>query len=324
MNADNPTYVKPVAGSLFTGIGGLDLGLERAGWRVAWQSEVDPYCCRVLGARWPEVPNLGDVTTVDFEEVEPVELICGGYPCQPFSVAGPRPGTDDARHLWPHFARALRVLRPRFALLENVPGHLSLGFGDVLADLAALGYDAEWESVPAAAFGAPHLRWRVFVVAYTSSQRWDRWPSEQAAWRDATEWDQTAGHIGDGGPVAYTGSSRRRQDAGSTSAHESSDAGWAEAHHHIAGCDGEGDRARHVAHTAGSGNRAEIYGDETVGAGPERPSSRIGGPGWWDVEPDVGRVADGVPARVDRLRALGNAVVPQVAEWVGSRILLAR
>jgi DNA (cytosine-5)-methyltransferase 1 len=166
-----PLWSSPVAGSLFTGIGGLDLGLERAGWRIAWQSEIEPYCCRVLNARWPTVPNLGDVATVNFEEVEPVELIAGGYPCQPFSVAGKQAGTDDPRYLWPHFARALRLLRPRFALLENVPGHLANGFGDVLADLAALGYDAEWESVPAEAFGAPHLRWRVFVVAYTDGRR---------------------------------------------------------------------------------------------------------------------------------------------------------
>lgn len=269
--ADKAPYVELSVGSLFTGIGGLDLGLERAGWRVAWQSEVDPYCCRVLEARWPEVPNLGDVTSVDFEEVEPVELIAGGYPCQPFSLAGSRSGADDARHLWPHFARALRLLRPRFALLENVPGHLSLGFGDVLADLAALGYDAEWESVPAAAFGAPHLRWRLFVVAYTERVAGDLRRAELFRRQpDATE--QT--RLG-------------RESV----------------------ADADGGRRGGVL----DGERT-TFGDNLDGRGRS----------WWDVEPDVGRVADGVPARVDRLRALGNAVVPQVAEWVGSRILLAR
>ena len=156
-------------GSLFSGIGGLDLGLERAGMRVIWQSEIDPYACRVLAKHWPGVPNLGDVSTIDWGSIERPDLIGGGYPCQPFSLAGSRRGADDPRHLWPHFARSLRLLRPRFALLENVPGHLSLGFGDVLADLAELGYGAEWECIPAAAVGAPHLRWRVFVVAYADS-----------------------------------------------------------------------------------------------------------------------------------------------------------
>jgi hypothetical protein len=135
-------------GSLFSGIGGLDLGLERAGMTVRWQSEIDPYCCRVLAKHWPHVPNLGDVKTIDWSTVEPVDLICGGYPCQPFSLAGVRRGEADPRHLWPFFRDALRHLRPRFALLENVPGHLSLGFGRVLGDLAELGYDCEWDCIP--------------------------------------------------------------------------------------------------------------------------------------------------------------------------------
>ncbi len=153
-------------GSLFSGIGGLDLGLERAGMEVIWQSEIDAYASRVLAKHWPHVPNLGDVKTIDWSTVERPDLICGGYPCQPFSLAGGRKGTDDPRHLWPYFADALRVLRPEWALLENVPGHLSLGFGDVQSDLAELGYDTEWECIPAAAVGAPHLRWRIFVVAH--------------------------------------------------------------------------------------------------------------------------------------------------------------
>jgi DNA (cytosine-5)-methyltransferase 1 len=153
-------------GSLFSGIGGIDLGLERAGMRVIWQAEVDPYCSRVLANHWPDVPNLGDVTLIDWSSVERPDVLAGGYPCQPFSVAGRQLGEADERHLWPFFADAIRVLRPRFALLENVPGHLALGFGRVLGDLAEIGYDATWDCVPAAAVGAPHLRDRVFVVAY--------------------------------------------------------------------------------------------------------------------------------------------------------------
>jgi len=153
-------------GSLFAGIGGFDLGLERAGMRVAWQCEIDPDARAILAKHWPEVPCYGDIRSIDWSDVEPVDLICGGYPCQPFSHAGSRKGSDDPRHLWPEVARCVRELRPRWVLLENVSGHLSLGFGSVLGDLAALGYDAFWDCIPAAAIGAPHLRDRVFVVAW--------------------------------------------------------------------------------------------------------------------------------------------------------------
>lgn len=241
-------------GSLFSGIGGLDLGLERAGMSVAWQSEIDPYACCVLEKHWPNVPNLGDVTKIDWSSVERVDLICGGYPCQPFSTAGRMAGADDPRHLWPHFARALDVLRPRFALLENVPAHLGVGFDAVLADLAALGFDAEWSVVPASAVGAPQRRPRLFVVAYSEeSERFGR------RWLSAV----TAGG-------RYYGQ-------------------VADAHRCRTHVDGPGD------------------------AGP------------WTVEPDVERLVDGVPPRLVRgpLYAYGNAVVPQVAEFVGQRIMEA-
>jgi DNA (cytosine-5)-methyltransferase 1 len=277
------TSMTVTVGSLFSGIGGLDLGLERAGMEIRWNCEIDQYCCRILQKWWPDVPNLGDVTAVDWSTVERVDLICGGYPCQPFSYAGKRGGADDPRHLWPHFASALRHLRPRFAILENVPGHLSLGFGRVLGDLAELGFDAEWDCIPAAAVGAPHLRYRVFVVAYASG-------------------------------------ARRREDAGGASGHEGQNARGPEADDHVADGDGEGGRAWDVAAADGA------VGDTvSPSSDPHPPPSgsrcAAGEPGWWDVEPDVGRVADGVPSRVDRLRALGNAVVPQVAQLIGERIM---
>lgn len=156
----------PTVGSLFSGIGGLDLGLERAGMRVIWQSEIDPYACRVLAKHWPGVPNIGDITKVDWSNIERPDIICGGYPCQPFSLAGDRMGEDDPRHLWPAVREAISLLRPRYALLENVRGHLTLGGTTVLADLASIGYDAEWRIISAASVGAPHRRDRLFIVAY--------------------------------------------------------------------------------------------------------------------------------------------------------------
>lgn len=259
-------------GSLFSGIGGLDLGLERAGMTVAWQSEINPYACRVLAKHWPDVPNLGDITTIDWSDVEPVDLICGGYPCQPFSLAGVRAGEDDPRHLWPHFARAIRELRPRYALLENVPGHLSLGFGSVLGDLAALGYDTDWDCIPAAAVGAPHLRYRIIVVAHANEQQ----------------------HESGSSPLGWSATEDISADA-------------------------TGGRRDERLHRHGAGSNVRRF-DVQKSARRVGSAERIGG-GYWATEPDVGRVAHGVPSRVDRLRTLGNAVVPQIAQFVGERIM---
>lgn len=164
-------------GSLFSGYGGLDLAVEHlTGASQAWHSEIEPAAIAVHEAHWPGVENLGDVTTVDWSTVPPVDVLCGGYPCQPFSTAGKRQGTNDDRHLWPHVADAVRVLRPRLVLLENVAGHLSLGFDTVLGDLADLGYDARWTCLPASAVGAPHRRQRLWIVATDANDgRWDGW-----------------------------------------------------------------------------------------------------------------------------------------------------
>ena len=157
-------------GSLFSGIGGLELGLEWAGvGHTVWQVGREPFCLDVLAKHWPDAQRFDDVRTVGAHNLEPVDVICGGYPCQPFSHAGDRGGSADPRHLWPEFARIIRELRPRFAVLENVAAHLSLGFGDVLGDLAGMGYDAEWGVLRASDFGAPHKRARVWVVGYSNS-----------------------------------------------------------------------------------------------------------------------------------------------------------
>lgn len=163
-------------GSFCTGVGGLDLAVERHFGAVScWHSEVEPAPLTVLEREWPGVPNLGDLTTLDWSQVEPVDIITAGYPCQPFSHAGLRKGSSDARHLWPYIAEAVRVLRPRWVVLENVAGHLTLGFGDVLGDLAEAGFDAEWCVLRASDVGAPHRRERVFVVASDASGAGTGW-----------------------------------------------------------------------------------------------------------------------------------------------------
>lgn len=152
-------------GSLCSGYGGLDAGwLAVAGGRVEWVSEIDGDALTVLGG----VPNVGDLTEVDWAAVPPVDVLTAGYPCQPFSHAGSRKGEKDDRHLWPYIADAIGVLRPGFVFLENVQGHLSLGFADVLGDLARLGFDARWCVVRASDVGAPHQRARLFVLSYAN------------------------------------------------------------------------------------------------------------------------------------------------------------
>jgi len=157
---------EPRIGSLCTGYGGLDTAVQRVfGGTTAWTSDIDPGAARIITHRMPGIPNLGDLTTTDWAQVEPVDIVTGGYPCQPFSTAGRRKGTKDARHIWPDIARALRVLRPQLAIFENVANHLRLGFDTVLRDLAAIGFDAEWCVVRADEVGAPHQRRRLFLLA---------------------------------------------------------------------------------------------------------------------------------------------------------------
>src|SRR5690606_18615786 len=154
-------------GSLFAGIGGIDLGLERAGMQVRWQVEIDDYCRRVLAKHWPEVTRYADIRDVGAHNLEPVDLIAGGFPCQDISFAGKGAGINGERSgLWREFARVVRELRPRYVLVENSSALTFRGLGDVLADLAVLGYDAEWSVLSACALGAPHTRERLFVVAY--------------------------------------------------------------------------------------------------------------------------------------------------------------
>lgn len=161
--------------SLFSGIGGLDLGLTRAGMTVVGQVEIDPWCQRVLAKHWPEVPRHDDVRTcVEWWRSQPrppVHVVVGGPPCQPFSSAGRRRGVADDRWLWPAMAAVVRGLRPRYVLVENVDDLVrdSEAFGWILGDLADLGFDAEWSIVSACSLGAPHTRDRLFLVANTNS-----------------------------------------------------------------------------------------------------------------------------------------------------------
>lgn len=160
--------------SLFSGIGGLDLGLDRAGWTCVGQVELDAFCRTVLERHWPEVPRHDDVrTSVNWwlgESRPAVDLVCGGFPCQPFSTAGLRSGITDERWGWPWMFHVVRALRPRYVVVENVAALLddADAFGWLLGDLADLGFDAEWSVLSACSMGAPHTRERLFLVAHTN------------------------------------------------------------------------------------------------------------------------------------------------------------
>jgi DNA (cytosine-5)-methyltransferase 1 len=158
-------------GSLCTGYGGLDMAVEAYfDAETSWVSEIDKSAINVINARINR-PNLGDLKLINWDEVEPIHILTAGYPCQPFSHAGLRKGTDDERHLWPYIKQAISVLRPHYVILENVRGHLSLGFKEVLADLTSIGYDVTWRVVRASDVGAPHQRARLFIIAYPIDHR---------------------------------------------------------------------------------------------------------------------------------------------------------
>ena len=158
-------------GSLCTGYGGLDMAVESYfNAEMIWCAEIDKYASKLIEHRFNK-PNLGDIKQIDWASVEPIDILTAGYPCQPFSHAGQRKGENDERHIWPYISKAISLLRPRIVVLENVRGHLSLGFKEVLSDLAQNGYDAKWRIVRASDVGAPHQRARLFIIAYPTSKR---------------------------------------------------------------------------------------------------------------------------------------------------------
>jgi DNA (cytosine-5)-methyltransferase 1 len=275
---------------LFSGIGGFSLGLERAGMTTAAFCEVDPFCRRVLAKHWPKVPCYDDVRTLTGERLAAdgisVDVICGGFPCQDISVAGNGAGLVGERSgLWRDYARLIGEIRPRFVIVENVAALLFRGLGDVLGDLATFGYDAEWHCISAAAVGAPHRRDRVWIIAYQRVADADR--------RQGLHDLQL--HPSDGGEVFQKGT-------------------VGELH--------RGSRGEDVADASGQGLPVPQR-EALLGTGRWNEGRAASGGGGWPPEPCVGRVAHGVSARVDRLRAIGNAVVPQIPELIGRAIMRA-
>jgi DNA (cytosine-5)-methyltransferase 1 len=155
--------------SLFSGIGGLDLAAEWAGFKTVAFCEQDKFCHKVLAKHWPGVKIYDNVRTLDASELPRIELLHGGYPCQPFSTAGSRKGQSDERNLWPAMFSIVKQLRPTWVVAENVKGHITLGLDSVLDDLEGAGYATQTYCIPACAIGAVHRRERLFILAYSTS-----------------------------------------------------------------------------------------------------------------------------------------------------------
>jgi DNA (cytosine-5)-methyltransferase 1 len=301
-------------GSLFAGIGGFDLGFERAGFDITWQVEIDPWARAVLAKHWPHVHRHDDIRTAGAHNLETVDVLCGGFPCQDISLAGKGAGLGEGTRsgLWSEYARLIRELRPRYGVVENVSALLARGLGRVVGDLAACGYDAEWDCIPAAAVGAPHRRDRLWLVAYPSGvqQRGGRehagaynarYPRARLVSGPTARPAVLADALHDGREERPVPEGQGRQAVSDATRRGRPGADVADA---------KGTRFPQSRHA-----RTVAAGTSGIFAG-----ATIDRDGWWAVEPNVGRVASGVPARVDRLRGLGNAIVPQIAEWLAHRI----
>jgi DNA (cytosine-5)-methyltransferase 1 len=275
---------------LFSGIGGFSLGLERAGMRTVAFCELDPFCRSVLKKHWPNVPIFEDVTKLKASDInDQINVIAGGFPCQDISSAGRGAGLSGSRSgLWFEFHRLIKEIKPQVAIIENVSALRSRGLDQVLRSLAEIGYDAEWHCIPASAVGAPHRRDRIWILAYTEDKRADRGVREQTT--DA-------------------GKSKQWRDISRRSI-----------------CNVWTKVMADTISFGQQGQRAFRYASDPTSSGEGQAIDAFNGgfKDFWSIEPDVGRVANGVPNRVDRLRALGNAVVPQIPEIIGRAIMKAK
>lgn len=318
---------------LFSGIGGMSLGLERTdGFQTIAFCEIDPYCRRVLAKHWPEVECFEDVRNLTAESLTHlgrIDVISGGFPCQPISQAGKKRGDKDERWLWPELARLIRAARPRWFLGENVPPLLSAQsgrlFGGILRELAESGYDVEWRSLSAAQFGAPHLRERVFILAYPEGIRQSQQPilTDPAALvgpsarasggvesGDSTEGIRVGRRIAAGGSQALAHADGKRCDS------------WAERMGRQAGPTPHWRRQGPTLADA-AGEREPLRQTKSSGMGRLAGGSDETDGNHWATEPGIRLLVNGFPGRLEQLRGYGNAVVPQVIEWIGYRILEA-
>ena len=306
---------------LFSGIGGFSLGLERTGgFETVAFCEIEPFPRKVLAKHWPNVPCFKDVRKLTRQDIDgPIDVICGGYPCQPFSTAGQRLGKEDDRHLWPEVNRLLDEFRPTWFIGENVAGHISMGLDDVLSDLEDKGYAARTFVIPACAVDAKHRRDRVWIVAHSTTERHREGRETRNILKANGRQDgQLRGEFSSTGEQSkVVANSPQLQRDGCELNREISETDYGQPR-------GKGG-AISLAHTHNTGlqGRQEARNTGSIRQGSNQHTERCADlpRAIWRSEPDVGRVAHGVPNRSHRLKALGNAVVPQIPEMLGYAIL---
>jgi len=301
---------------LFSGIGGFSRGFEATNFfETISFVENEPYCQAVLKHHWPEVPVLGDITDVRGSDLPTrPNVICGGFPCQPFSQAGKQQAQDDARHLWPEMFRLIRECRPTWVVGENVAGLIRLGLDEVLADLESEGYSTRTFNIPACSVGAPHLRQRLWIVAHSDSDSepdgsFDGNARQRQLGFEFVAHTKSIGH-GQGGEqrdiYGADGGQVGERGAVLTSASEQSE----DVAEDVADSDRDGRGRGRSTKSSGRKSRMEHWSGGECNRSEE----------WWEVEPSVGRLVDGLPNRVPQLRALGNSIIPQIAQKIAQAI----
>ncbi|MCP4108342.1 MAG: DNA cytosine methyltransferase [Desulfobacteraceae bacterium] len=317
---------------LFSGIGGFSLGLERTGgFETVAFCEIDTYCQKVLKKNFPGVPIFEDVRNLDATGLGRIDIITGGYPCQPFSTAGKREGDQDDRHLWPAMFEVIKSIRPTWVIGENVAGHVSMGLDNVLSDMEGEGYTCRPYIIPACAVDAKHRRDRIWIVAHANGTRgWNGTqnrcisdvafsanqglPQRRSNRQCSGEAQNESGMVSEPqrrGAVANT--TELQRNGGEYNARKSdgqeSKSGNCSGKSVLANSSSTGRKEQHT---------TTIADRQGYGAGC---NDQVWGNSRWPAEPGVGRVANGIPKKLDRLKGLGNAVVPQIPELLGHAIL---
>ena len=320
---------------LFSGIGGFSLGLEATGaFETVAFCDYDQYCQKVLRKHWPWVTIYDDVKELNSERLSAnghteVDIITGGYPCQPFSIAGRQKGEQDPRHVWPEMFRLVKELRPTWVIGENVSGHIKLGLDTVLENLESEGYATRAFSISASSIGSNHQRERVWIIANTNELGWDNWiynreerqvsndkerdieESESERDRRIDRIRQTSEAMEDTRRTQWPWSFFQNQDEDETRE------GYANQFERSSSAP-ESDVADTKVSDTDSEGLARRWSEFELREGQEE--GEIGWSQWWQSEPNVGRVANGVPKRVDRLKSLGNSLVPMIPYYIGMSI----
>ena len=309
---------------LFSGIGGFSLGLEWAGMSTVAMCEKDPYCRKILAKHWPDLTIHEDIRNLDGKKyTNAIDLVAGGFPCQPFSVAGKRKGADDDRHLWPEMLRVIQEAKPRWVIGENVFGFINMALDDVQSDLEREHYEVRKFVLPAVAVDARHRRDRIILIAYSNSPAVWNLPERQAQGRDNLQAGRQA-ITPDNGPSQSMANSYGKgleigQDLRENHEQELSPSERSGS-----------ERREDVANSHGTRGEAGLSGQEPWQEGNSGELDHQGHQqSWrkasreWPAEPCLGRVADGVPNRVDRIKGLGNAVVPQLIQAIGELVIEA-